>query len=700
MTHRARKLCIVVATVVGSLAVGAAPAAAESLRTVTVKTLHFATVVGPNDDVKCDIVADLYRPDNATQATPQPAILTTNGFGGSKDDQAKSARAYAERGYVVLSYSGLGFGGSGCKITLDDRDFDGKAGSQLVSFLGGSKKATDGTSVDYVALDATGHDGKARSDDPRVGMVGGSYGGQIQFAVAGIDPRVDAIIPIITWNDLSYSLAPNNTSQTTGVTYQTPGVEKFGWVSLFFALGQQQGIAHADVDPSRLVGLCPNFDDRACTAKAQMDATGAPDAATTTFARHASVASFLDQIRIPTLLAQGQADTLFNLQESVATYDALRARHVPVKLLWQSWGHSSSKPAPGELDDAQPQDSYEGRTFLAWFDHYLKDVPAAPSLDFTFFRDWQPYTGDAAPAYGRTPSYPAVATPQRLLLSGTDALVAAPGDVKPGSAALLTPAAGAPTSYTETSALDQSAPVTDPPGSTVRFTSAPLAEDSDVVGVPTADVRVAIPAALPFGNAADATALVLFFKLYDVAPDGTVVLAHRLISPVRIADPGQPVHVELPGIVHRFAKGHRFALAISGSDAAYRGGAAPTPVQILTDPLKPGVLRLPIAAASSYGTVVEASAPATPAAPVTPTAKSCGSRRAFTVHVRKQYRKKLLATTVRVDGKVLARLGRKLSKRISLKGRPRATVTVQLVMTLKGGRRVTDTRHYRTCTRR
>ena len=67
-----------------------------------------------------------------------PAILTTNGFGGSKDDQAGIGKAFAARGYAVLSYSGLGFGGSGCKITLDDPDYDGKAAQQLVSYLGGA----------------------------------------------------------------------------------------------------------------------------------------------------------------------------------------------------------------------------------------------------------------------------------------------------------------------------------------------------------------------------------------------------------------------------------------------------------------------------------------------------------------------------------------------------------------------------------
>jgi len=74
-------------------------------------------------------------------------MLATNGFGGSKDDFDARAPSYAKRGFAFLAYSGLGFGGSGCKIELDDPDYDGKAGSQLVSFLGGSKAAQDGTKI-------------------------------------------------------------------------------------------------------------------------------------------------------------------------------------------------------------------------------------------------------------------------------------------------------------------------------------------------------------------------------------------------------------------------------------------------------------------------------------------------------------------------------------------------------------------------
>src|SRR3954452_23691659 len=218
-------------------ALALAPASALAADPFTVKALTFDVMTGPKSDTPCKVAADLYKPNDASAANPAAAILATNGFGGSKTDFKALGAAYARRGYVFLAYSGLGFGGSGCKIELDDPDWDGRAGTQLVSFLGGTKAASDGTKADYVIHDGPG--------DPRMGMIGGSYGGQIQFAIAGQDPRVDAIVPQITWNDLSYSLAPNNTDFASGVTYRTPGVTKTDWPVLFFGLGVGQGFQQA-----------------------------------------------------------------------------------------------------------------------------------------------------------------------------------------------------------------------------------------------------------------------------------------------------------------------------------------------------------------------------------------------------------------------------------------------------------------------
>src|SRR5438552_9663947 len=135
----------------------AAPAATVTAG-YTVRTIHVATLVGPRDDTPCDVVADLYLPDSASPRRRVPAILTTNGFGGAKDDanQAATGRAFAAHGYAVLSYSGLGFGGSGCKITLDDPDWDGKAARQLVDYRAGLRPDTSGHGLHMIRLDGPG----------------------------------------------------------------------------------------------------------------------------------------------------------------------------------------------------------------------------------------------------------------------------------------------------------------------------------------------------------------------------------------------------------------------------------------------------------------------------------------------------------------------------------------------------------------
>ena len=598
MRRTVTQVSVLLLALVGGLLV--AVPAAEAGTTVRKLSKEIDVTVGPAGQRKvCTVVFDLYRPSTATRTHRKPAILTTNGFGGSKDDQADLGRAFARRGYVVLSYSGLGFGGSDCKITLDDPDWDGLAARQLVSYLGGGKRANDGTKIRYVRRDRVSHDGVSRRHDPRVGMVGGSYGGQVQFAVAGIDPRVDTIVPIITWNDLSYSLAPNNTDFERGVTYRTPGTEKVGWTSLFFGAGIADGIEHAQTDPTRNTG-CPNFADQACVAKAQMDALGYPTQDTLDLARHASVTSYLSKVRIPTLLMQGQNDTLFNLQEAVATYRGLRAQGTPVKMVWQSWGHSGGgTPAPGELDMAKPASSYEGQRVLHWFARYLKDKDVSTGPRFSYFRDWVTYDGIATPAYGASRRYP-VGSKQSVYLSGSDKLVTDRAAVTSGSASYANLAGEAPLSYSEVSALQGAAlpdGVTAPydtPGSFASWTTAPLTSSVVSVGVPTLRLRLSSAVAEQTQAGGPAGQLLLFAKIYDVAPDGTKTLVHRLVSPTRVPDVTKPVTLELPGVVHRYEAGHRLSLVVAATDAAYRNNKVVQPVTVLTSPDDPGVLRLPV----------------------------------------------------------------------------------------------------------
>ena len=571
----------------------AAPSAAADIvaRDLTITV----TGLGPENRT-CQIDADLYVPDGVSRRNPAPALLATNGFGGTKEDQADLAQGFGEHGYVTLSYTGIGFvDGDTCPITLDDREHDGAAASQLMRFLGGDRRISavdDATGEQVVVNEVIREDRETGTKhDPAVGMTGGSYGGQIQFAAAAVEhaagtDRLDAIIPLITWNDLAYSLAPENSSLPGGtadsgsVTYGGTGVFKYQWAALFTTVGVANGAQDVpspedgDNWSKFLTEGCANFDRPVCTALAEVATLGYPSQASIDFLRSNSVASYMSEVRVPTLIGQGQADTLFNLQESVATYTSLRAQGTPVSLVWQSWGHSNSSPVEGELDMRHPAESLQGRQALAWFEHYVRGTGPAPELNFSYYRDWVfEETGDVEQAYTSAAAYP-VGTEQRFFLSSESpeggSLVSDPSAVASGSSAYASTAPIGP-NYTETSALDQSQPVFDPPGSSIQFATEPLAAPVDVVGSPQVTVTLDSSAAATQALGPDGE-LVLFVKLYDIGPDGTPVeLPNRLVSPVRVADVTQPVTIELPGIVHRFEAGHRLALVVAGGDMAYRG---------------------------------------------------------------------------------------------------------------------------------
>jgi ABC-2 type transport system ATP-binding protein len=574
-------------TSLGGLAVAAA-SPSTAAEPYAVQTLHFKVSAGAEGT--CDVVGDLYTPTAASGTNRMPAILTTNGFGGSKDDQAGIGRYFASTGYVVLSYSGLGFGGSGCQITLDDPDIDGVAASQLVGYLGGDDGVAfldaDHTQpappLDVVELDPKDHDGVRRTDDPRVGMIGGSYGGQIQFATAAVDARLDTIIPMITWNDLSYSLSPNNTDQYAGVSTRTSGAAKLFWAAGFSAVGVQDGMEGAQGDPNRLFG-CPNFAFWVCPGLTFAGSAGYVDDATRDHLRHASVSTYLPKVKIPVLLAQGEFDTLFNLNEAAATYQALRAQGTPVKMIWHSWGHSHGNPAPGELSltDPDPANEYETARVVSWFARYLQNADVNTGANFAYFRDWVPYTGNAAPAYAESRTFP-VGTDRTFYLGGSQ-LSATPPLVA-GSQSFLTPAGGAPTSVNPLDAvgsyLPAPLPEQDAPGTFATWSTSSLAQPLAVVGSPRLTVTVDAPVAAAGQAAGPAGMLVLFVRLQDVAPDGTATDIRQLTAPVRVPDVTRPFTVTMPAIVHQFAAGHQLRLVVSGGSVNYRGGQVSNPVTI------------------------------------------------------------------------------------------------------------------------
>ncbi len=578
--------------IIAGTAVAAAPSTGYQER-----LLHFAVHVGPSGHREtCDVVGQLFTPAGAGPAHRVPAILTTNGFGGSYRDQTGLAEVLAADGYAVLSYSGLGLGGSSCKITLDSPAYDGEAASQLISFLGGqggiafadAAHTVPIVRVDDIIHDPTDHAGHPDGDDPRVGMIGGSYGGEVQFATADLDPRLDTIVPLITWNNLAYSLAPNDANLPPGsVSPTTPGATKINWALLFSADGILNGLEHAPGHSARLQG-CPNFARWVCPALLHAGIIGYPNPATTAELGAVSVASFLDRVRIPTMLLQGEDDTIFNLNEAVATYQALRAQGTPVSMIWQSWGHSSLRPAPGEIDlnHPDPATQYETARILAWLDHYLKHERVSTGPGFAYFRDWVEYHGIATPAYATAAAYP-VGTTTPWYLSGGGALVADASQVTDGRQAFTTMPAGLPAGTSSIDALGGASgvgrfPDTNLPGTRAAWKTAPLPQHVDVAGEPMLRVQLLAPTTWLSHRAGPAGMVVVFAKIYDVNPGGKASLVNGLVAPARVANTNRPVTITLPAIVHRFAAGHRIELMLSGGDINYRGGLVPRPVAVTT----------------------------------------------------------------------------------------------------------------------
>lgn len=588
-TLGAAALALPLALTTPTTASAATTATTSALGAYTVTPLTFTLTTSSR---RCTVDADLYRPAGVDAQHPAPAVLTTNGFGGSKSDGSTDAtgKAFAQRGYVGLAYSGLGFGKSGCLISLDDPRIDGRAASALVDFLAGTRAADDGTTIDYVSADKKG--------DPRVGMIGGSYGGAIQMATAAVDHRVDALVPLITWNDLAYSLDPQNAAER-----DVPGVFKWQWTNGFYLMGEGQPLLEPSLDPSRVNRLgCLHFVDDACETIRTLNSGRYPadkTRALLTYARSVSPVSYLKDVKAPTLLVQGQADSLFNLNEARASYETLRARGTTAKMIWQSWGHSGglTDPASGELNLSQGnlETSYVGRRILAWFDRYLhqdKGVDTGPA--FAYYRDW---IDDPDATYATASAVPALS--RKLYLSGDGKLVDDKAKVARGSRTYRN--WPIPTSHSESSlagliGLSDSAP-RDTRGTYLDWTTEPLASATDVVGAPKATLDVVSPRTERVQHSADAAdKLVLFAKLYDVAPDGSKTLVHRLVAPVRVPDVTRPFTVTLPGIVHRYEKGHRIQFVIAASDDAYGGNKGIKPVTVVSAPEDTGTVELPVVA--------------------------------------------------------------------------------------------------------
>ncbi len=395
-----------------ALGVPLAPAAlAQDAGAPREQALRIEVRDGPGRTQPQSLDATLYLP----AATPAPAILLAHGFGETKDAVAGEARSLAARGYVVLAWSARGFGASTGQIALNAPDYEVADASQLVDWLAARPE---------VRLDGPG--------DPRVGVMGGSYGGALALLLAGYDRRVDAAVPLITWNDLGQALFPND-GAAAPVAAGTPspgaggsdGVFKRSWASLFFGIGSgspARGAAAPAPD------VCGRFLPAVCAGYVEAVRTGREPPALAAYLAGASPASVASRITAPTLLVQGENDTLFGLDQADATARQIAAGGGTVAVAWFNGGH----------DGGSPDDGTNARV-EGWLDHYLRGVGSAPPTTFTYVlpsgvrsRSTPTQRTITAPGY---PGLPGTAPTSRsgLGLSGSAQTVVSPAGGVPGS---------------------------------------------------------------------------------------------------------------------------------------------------------------------------------------------------------------------------------------------------------------------------
>ena len=486
------------------------------------------------DGSPVDLDVAVYRADDGSDA-PVPAVMLAHGFGGQREDLVAQARRLAQEGYVVLTWTARGFGGSGGRIHLNAPAYEVADARALVDLL---------AARDDVRRDADG--------DPRVGIAGGSYGGAIALLAAGYDQRIDAIAPRITWNDLAASLFPQFAAEdqpTTSAAFDPvadAGVFKRLWAGVFFGSGS----ASQD-DPT----ICGRFATDVCEAYGASAATGVPTPEILELLAGSSPASVLDKIDSPTLLLQGQADSLFPLSEGDANARGIAADGTAVKLVWFAGGHDGGDQEEARLDALT----------LAWFDRYLREdgTPADTRFEATgqaasLFgartgADPQVLAADTAPGVGDAAAVARRAVP----LQGGEQTVVAPAGGNPAQVSSL-PGLGAVVS---TLLRGSQRALPDIPGQSALFQTQPFTEPFTLVGSATVDIRVRT-------EAPDVT---LFARLLDVGPGASeAVLPNRLVTTVRLEDGGdRTVRVVLPAVVREIQPGHALRFVVTTTDQAY-----------------------------------------------------------------------------------------------------------------------------------
>lgn len=486
--------------------------------------------------------------------TPAPAILLAHGFGGSKDSVVTEAQAFQKRGYVVMTWTARGFGKSTGQISMNSLSAEIADVQQLIGTLGKRKDVL-----------------QDRSGDPVVGIAGSSYGGAAALLTASQDKRIDAVVADITWNDLSQALFPQSSSDIAEA-----GPFKKIWTGTFFALATLQ---------SAYLGECGALTNEWCAAYKSAVINGRPSAAERSLLRSVSPDSVLSSIKAPTLLSQGQADSLFPLNESSQTAAVLKMNGVPISMIWHAAGH----------DGGADEKKYLQEQYSRWFDkHLLKQEIDFPLFQFTKTNgSISLQDSTAIPKSFTATRLPFEAEMKKLPLLAQPAAMSYPVGGIPSAISSL-PGIGSAGSLAATVASNIAgfSPAF-VPGQSGFLESAVLQEPISVTGSSRIKVRVT-------STTGDAT---LFFSLVTKSPSGAISQPNGIVAPIRLTNipaEGRDITVTLPAVILDAAIGDTLAIGISSTDQGYELPKSPAFYSVTAlSPLEYPVINAVPAAGSS-----------------------------------------------------------------------------------------------------
>ena len=269
---------------------GSASASASAAAAVRVTNGCVASVPDPGTTQRVKICYSLFRPAGASRSHRVPMIMHSHGWGGSRTKDPAAFNRFLKAGYGVLSFDQRGFGESGGHAYVENPAVEGRDVRKLVRLI---------SRLGWVKRDGRG--------DPRMGAIGGSYGGGYQFLAAFEElrkkgkPVLDALAPEITWYDLNESLAPE-------------AVVRTAWAAALSAASVPSDALPPNVYAALVEGAATGFwPDGTVPGTENISAFFEKNGPRW----HVSQGRKLD---IPVLFGQGTTDSLFPLQQGLANW--------------------------------------------------------------------------------------------------------------------------------------------------------------------------------------------------------------------------------------------------------------------------------------------------------------------------------------------------------------------------------------------